>query len=159
MMNSINAYKHKLSKPTILPKTIFWITVGFFVILIFSVTLIPFLFTQYALQILLAVAGVFGLLGLTLLILVTREDIERKFKVFLILTGASAIGIPVSIALHNLVYSLFIRFLGENFWERTTGGDEPVFFTLATIILPVVFIVGVIGSIILFLRRRKTQTI
>lgn len=155
MMNSINASKHKLSKPTVVPKTIFWVTVGFFIILIFSVTWIPFLFIQYALQILLAVAGVFGLFGLALLILVAREGLEKKFKTFLILTGASAIGIPVSMALHNLVYGLFIRFLGENFWERTAVGDEPVFFTLATIILPIVFIVGVIGSIVLFIRRRK----
>lgn len=149
----------KKLNPTIASKTIFWITVGFFVILILAMTPwgLPFLLKQYPYtgQVLLSIGGVFGFLGLALLILVARERLEKKFKIFLILTGASAVGIPVSIVLHNLVYLLFMKFLGENFWQRTAVGDEPVFFTLATIILPIVFIVGVIGSIVLFSKRRK----
>lgn len=58
------------------------------------------------------------------------------------MTGASALGIPVFAILHNLVYGVLIKLFGDNFWGE--GGDEPVFFLLATIVSPVVFLVGIV---------------
>jgi len=91
-------------------------------------------------------------LGITFLVLTIKgktKGISRKFQ---LLTGASAIGIPVSILLHNLVYGLFIHFFGAEFWN---GGDEPVFFIMATLVCPVAFLVGAVGSIVLAIRRNR----
>jgi len=57
--------------------------------------------------------------------------------------------------LHNLFYALFIKLFGTNFWDRIGVGDEPFFFILATIICPIAFLVGVIGSIVIFIRRES----
>ena len=69
------------------------------------------------------------------------------------LQGASAVGIPVGVVLHNLVYGVFIYFFGENFWDRIGISDEPVFFVLAIVVCPIAFLVGTIGSIVLMVRR------
>ena len=74
-------------------------------------------------------------------------------KKFLLLTGASAVGIPVGAVLHNAIYGLFIYFFGKYFWERIGLSDEPVFFVMATIICPIAFLAGAIGSIVLAVKR------
>jgi hypothetical protein len=56
------------------------------------------------------------------------------------------VGVLVFVLLHNLVYGLFTYFFGENFWN---GGDEPVFFILASVICPLGFLTGAVGSIVL----------
>ena len=78
-------------------------------------------------------------------------------RAFLILTGASAAVIPVSVVLHNAVYALFIHLLGGNFGERTGLQDEPVFFFLGLVICPVAFIAGSIGSIVLALKHHRAS--
>jgi ABC-type multidrug transport system permease subunit len=82
-----------------------------------------------------------------LLVLTARAKLKKMPKAFLLLTGASAVGLPVFAVLHNLVYALFIYFFGEGFWGGI--GDEPVFFILAVIVSPIAFLVGAIGSIVL----------
>ena len=91
--------------------------------------------------------GVVGL-GIALLILAIKAKVERKLKRFLILTGASATGIFVFAILSNLVYALLINFFGFG-----ADFDEPVFFIMATMICPLAFLVGVVGSIILARRQ------
>ena len=76
---------------------------------------------------------------------------------FLILTGASATGSLVSVFLHNAIYALFIEWFGVGFWERIGMGDEPFFFILATIICPIAFLVGAIGSIVLFIKKKRIE--
>ena len=98
----------------------------------------------------------FASVSIAFLVLAIRQKLEKLFKRFLILTGASAVGIPVSILLHGAVFGLFIKLFGENFWERTGIGDEPFFFILAVIVCPIAFLVGAIGSIVLFVKRRRT---
>lgn len=73
-----------------------------------------------------------------------KESAIRKF--FFILTGASAIGIPVCGVLHNVVYGLGMK-LG--WWQQ--GGDEAVFFILAIFVFPALFVIGLIGSIALLI--------
>ena len=97
---------------------------------------------------------VFSLLGVVLIILTVRGKVEGLLKKFLVLTGASSAGIFISILLHNLIYGLFIHWLGSNFWERVGIGDEPFFFFLAIIVCPIGFLVGVVGSIVLFLKQK-----
>jgi len=91
-------------------------------------------------------------LGITFLVLTIKGKTRGIFRKFQLLTGASAIGIPVSILLHNLVYGLFIHFFGAEFWN---GGDEPAFFILAIIVCPIGFLVGAVGSIVLAIKRSR----
>lgn len=97
--------------------------------------------------------GIFFLLGLFLIIFTIREKVSGRLKKFLILTGASAVGFFVCILLHNLIYGLFIYLFGQNFWERIGLGDEPVFFIIAIFICPIGFLVGLIGSLIIYIKK------
>lgn len=97
---------------------------------------------------------IFFLLGIALLIFAIKEATGGRLKKFLILTGASAVGAFVFSVLHNLVYGLFIYFLGQNFWARSGLGDEPLFFFLALVVCPIAFLVGAIGAIILLIKKK-----
>jgi hypothetical protein len=79
-------------------------------------------------------------LSVTLIVLTVKKKVEGKLKTFLLLTGASAAGLPVFGVLHNVVGGL------SNF-------EEPVFFTLATMVCPLGFLVGAVGTIILGLKN------
>ena len=87
-----------------------------------------------------ALAVLLGL-GITLIVLTIKKKIEGKLKGFLLLTGASAAGLPVSGVLHNMVSGLF-------------NIEEAFFFTLATIVCPVAFLVGAVGTIILIVKNK-----
>ncbi len=135
-----------------LSQAIFWALVGVFIV-IACVFFIPaarelimgslFLFLS---------GGVFCLLGGALIFLTVKEKVSGLQKKFLLLTGASAAGFIVSIALHNAIYGLFIHFFGANFWN---GGDEPFFFIMAVIVCPLGFLVGAVGSIVLAIRNLR----
>ena len=100
----------------------------------------------------------FFALGLTLLILTARAKLDKIFKRFLLLASSSAVGVFVSILLHGVVYGLFILLFGEDFWDRTGIGDEPLFFIMAIFVCPVAYIVGTVGSIVLMTRRKRYGT-
>jgi len=75
----------------------------------------------------------------------------RMLKIFLLVAGISlAVGI-ISVFLHNAIYGLFIYWFGEDFWERSGVGDEPVFFIIALLSV-VAFAVGIIGSLVIFIK-------
>ena len=93
------------------------------------------------------------LLGTALIIITVKEKATGLLKISLILTGAGAIGIPVSIVLHNAIYALFVYFSGEGFWDRIGLGDEPFFFIMAIVVCPLGFLIGAVGSIVLTFRR------
>ena len=138
--------KGKLSWP------IFWALVGVFIVIV-CLFLIPvfrdllrgplLFFTPMA---------VFFLLGAALIFVTVKEKVGGMPKKFLLLTGASAVGFLLFILLHNAVYGLFIHFFGADFWS---GGDEPVFFIMATVVCPIGFLVGAIGSIVITIKRHK----
>ena len=90
--------------------------------------------------------AVFSLLGGALIVLTLRERVGGTLKKFFLLTGASAAGVLVSILLHAAIYALFSHFFGSDFWN---GGDELFFFTMAVVVCPLGFLVGVVGSIVL----------
>ncbi len=52
----------------------------------------------------------------------------------------------IAVLLHNLIYGLGIYFGGRNFWG--VGGDEPFFFIIATILIPLYFIICIVYSLI-----------
>lgn len=91
--------------------------------------------------------ALFFLLGVALIIFSVRGSASGWLKKFFILTGASAAGVLVSIALHNLIYGLF-----ADFWA---SGDEFFFFVMALIVCPLGFLVGLVGTIVIGARRLK----
>lgn len=95
----------------------------------------------------------FSVLGIMLIVLTYKKKIKGRLKLFLLLTGISSAGILPSAVLHNVVYGLCIYWFGADFWERTGLGDEPFFFFLALIILPIVFLVSSAGSCILLHKK------
>jgi hypothetical protein len=84
--------------------------------------------------------------ALVVLTVKLKEAGIRKF--FFMLTGASAMSIPVCAILHNLVYALCVK----HGWI-SQGGDDAVFFILTVFVWPVAFVVGALGTIVLMLRR------
>ena len=130
--------------------SIFLALVGIFVV-IASVFIIPPARELLMGLLFITISGaVFLLLGVALIVLTVKEKVGGRLKKFLILTGASAAGFFVSILLHNFVYGLFIYWFGADFWN---GGDEPFFFIMAIFVCPVGFLVGVVGSIVLAIKR------
>ena len=75
----------------------------------------------------------------------------KMLKIFLLVAGISLGAFIISVFLHNIIYGLFIHFFGEDFWERTGVGDEPVFFIIALLSV-VSFAVGLIGSLVMFIK-------
>jgi hypothetical protein len=90
------------------------------------------------------------LIGLTLV-----QKVEGKLKKFLILTGASAAGFFICVLLHNIFYAL----------EQITGhmailsylmkALEVIFFLIAIFACPIGFIIGAIGTIVMFSKKGK----
>lgn len=58
------------------------------------------------------------------------------------------VGWFLAIVLHNLVYALFYNYF------QSTGGDEPFFFILATILIPLYFIVCFIYALIKMIKNK-----
>jgi len=100
--------------------------------------------------------GLFLVLGTTLIIITIKTKVTGKSKAFMILTGASAMGMPVFAVLHNLFYALLILWFGEDFWGAS--GDEPVFFIIAVIVCPAGFLVGVVSNIVLAVKNKLRTT-
>lgn len=75
----------------------------------------------------------------------------KMLKIFLLVAGISLGAFIISVFLHDAIYGLFIHFLGEDFWERIGIGDEPVFFIIALLSV-VAFTVGLIGSLVMFIK-------
>ena len=80
--------------------------------------------------VLLVLAAASFLLGLMLVILTVRGDETGVRKLFFILTGASAAAIPLTAILHNVIF-------------------EALFFVLALLVFPALFLIGWLGSVVL----------
>jgi len=136
-------------------KIIFWLLVAFFILLI-VVIFSPMEYISVSILFMAIPGVIFLLLGIALIALTAKSVHRGLLKKFLLITGAAPIGAVVSVILHNVFYGIFIHFFGADFWDRIGTSDEPVFFILAIIVCPIAFLVGVIGSIILFKKGRRT---
>ena len=128
--------------------SVFWALVGVFVIVVSMIfippamrLLMPFGFLP---AIFLPAIVVFVLLGVALLFLTVKTKVGGILKKFLLLTGASAVGLPVFVLLHNVVSGLF-------------NIEEPVFFIMATIVCPIGFLVGAVGTIVLAIKSKQVK--
>jgi hypothetical protein len=102
----------------------------------------------------LALAG--AVLGVLVVVLTAKLQESRIRKVFFWLAGVSAAGVPLCVVLHNLMYGLFIRWFGQDFWGRQ--GDEPVFFILAIVVCPLGFVIGAFGSLVFLARDWQNRS-
>lgn len=139
--------------------SIFWALVGVFAVVVAVMVSVPFapeVERLFAGGWFFIIAGfLFLSLGIVLLVLAVKGKAGGLLRKFLILTGAAAAGIPISAVLHNFIYGLFILWFGTDFWGRTGLGDEPFFFILAIIVCPLGFLVGAVGSIVLFIKKER----
>ena len=134
-----------------------WILVGIFIVVI-SQVFIPAVSGLFRGSVLfLAPFVAFSLFGGLLIFLTLKKKIGGLLKKFLILTGASAAGLFIFILLHNFIYGVAIYFAASEFWREIAYGSEIFFFLLATIVCPIGFLTGAIGSIILLIKRRKNK--
>ena len=98
---------------------------------------------------------VFSLLGLALTFLTVREKIEGTLKKFLILTGASSAGFFISVFLHNAFYALGIIASQIIVLRYLMEALNVAFFIIATLVCPLGFLVGVVGSIVMLVKKRE----
>jgi hypothetical protein len=133
----------------------FWTLIAIFLLLIGEFFIPAFRELFRGSELFLVPPIAFSLVGIALILSTLKERVSGALKKFLLLTGASSAGFVVFILLHNLIYGLFVYFFGSDFWERTGLGDEPLFFLLALLVCPIGFLVGVIGSIALFVKQKN----
>ena len=90
------------------------------------------------------------LIGLTLV-----QKIEGKLKKLLILTGVSAAGFFVFALLHNIFYALGQVTSHITILSYLMKAFEVIFFLTAIFASPIGFLIGVIGTIVMFNKKRK----
>ena len=122
--------------------SIFWVLVGVFVISVSMMFIpplgrLPVRFSGFAAW------PVLAALGVTLIVLTVKTKVGGMLKKFLLLTGASVVGLPVFAILHNVVSGLF-------------NTEEPIFFIIATIVCPIGFLVGAVGSVVLAVKNKPS---
>ena len=142
-------------KTSIAVKLMFWVMFACFIIVVATVVAenisdaISFMMGFFVL------GGNAVLLGIAIIILVARSGYDRLSRSFLILTGSSMAGILAGSVLHNLIYGLVVEFgNGSRIIESVGGFTEAAFFIIGTIISPIGFLAGTIGTIILIAKRR-----
>jgi len=136
---------------------VFWALVGVFLFIVsqFFVPAIQNLLMGS--EIFLIPMIVFFLLGLALVFLAIREEMEKKLKRFFILTGLAAASFFTSVFLHNLFYALNIvsgKIVGLNY---LTNVLSVAFFLIGIFICPLGFLVGLIGSLVLLTKRNQVK--
>lgn len=136
-------------------KVVFYTLVSIFILLIiyFTVpTLADMKQTIFPLAAILALA--FFVLGAVLIILTKRAKIKGKLKKYLILTGASSVGFLTSVLLHNLFYGLNIIAANITILRYLMEGLHIAFFLIGIFACPIGFLVGAIGSIMIFIKKK-----
>lgn len=133
----------------------FWALVGVFLVIAseFFIPVVRELFRGSLLFLLPFI--VFSLLGIVLIFLTVKEKVEGMLKKFLILTGASSAGFFVFIFLHNAFYALATITSHITVLNYLMEILHIVFFFIAIPVCPLAFLVGVVGTIVLFVKKRK----
>lgn len=97
-------------------------------------------------------------LGTALIWLTRKAKLAGLLKKFLILTGVSAAGFVVGAILHNLFYALSLITEQISVLRYIMEGLHILFFLAAIpICFPLGFLIGTVGSLVLFIRRRKKR--
>jgi len=96
---------------------------------------------------------VFCVLGAILIYLTVKERIKGPLKVFLLLTGISAAGFFASVFLHNAFYALGVLTSHIIVLSYLMQILHVAFFLIAIFVCPLGFLAGLIGSIVLFIKK------
>jgi hypothetical protein len=135
--------------------TIFWVIIAIFAAMVVTIASgRRFLGHKPTMVVFAPLLIIFGVMAVVLAVLSVRVKEPGIRKLFFVVTGISAAGIPVFVILHNLVFALCAKF-GWAFWGE--GGDEPVFFILALLVCPALFLVGALGSIVTLISGRQRK--
>ena len=102
--------------------------------------------------------AVFSLLGIVLLFLTLKQKVEGVLKWFLILTGASAGGFFIFVFLHNAFYALNMITSHIIMLNYLTEILHVAFFIIAVLICPLGFLIGLLGSIVLFINKKGVNS-
>jgi len=141
-------------KKSLIPAT-FYALIGVFLVII-SIFFVPAVTESLKGPLLfLSPFFIFSLLGAALIFLTIKGKVKGKLKKFLILTGVSAAGFFVSILLHNFLYALAIIASHIVILKYIFEFLHVTFFIIAIFVCPPGFLIGVVGSIVLFIKKRK----
>jgi len=100
--------------------------------------------------------AIFFLLGAALIAFTLRGKVGGRLRKFFLLTGASSAGFFLFVLLHNAFYALNVVSNHIPVIGPLTDFLHVAFFFVAVPICPLGFLVGVVGTIIIGARRRKT---
>ncbi len=75
----------------------------------------------------------------------------KLLRTFILVAGISLGALIISIFLHNAITALVMHFFDIEF-------EEPVFFIIATIVCPLGIVVGIIGSLVIYLKGLFRRT-
>ncbi|MFC1897757.1 hypothetical protein ACFLX8_04255 [Chloroflexota bacterium] len=125
---------------------IFWVLVGTFILNIISMFLPPVRLGNVfvSLYLFYFVWVAFLVSGIIFLVLTKKGKTKGVLRGFQFLMGASAVGLPLSAVLHNVVSALL-------------NVEEPVFFMMAVFVCPLGFLVGALGTIVINIRRKQVK--
>ena len=127
--------------------TVFWTLLLFFIFILLQF-FVPFVQDFFSGSILfLAPMLIFFLLGVVLTVLTVREKSLGRIKIYLLLTGLSAVGFLVFVIAHNMLYAVAVYFENVTIIKYLAEALHVLFFLIATIICPILFIVAVILSL------------
>ena len=133
---------------------IFYLLAAVFILAI-SIIFIP-VFRGLVSGIFMIISGVIlVILGSVLIGLTLVQKVEGKLKKLLILTGVSAAGFFVFALLHNIFYALEQVTSHVTILSYLMKAFEVVFFLIAIFACPIGFFIGVIGTIVMFNKKRK----
>jgi hypothetical protein len=144
----------KTQKPSFYLRTVFWLLTAVLA-LILGLFFVPLIGEIFKGPPFLIPFVVFFFLGGLLLFLTLKEGIQGRLKKFLILTGASSVGLLVGILLHNFLYAAAIltsQIVILAFLFEILHG---FFFLLATIACPLGCLIGVLASAVLIIREHS----
>ena len=83
-----------------------------------------------------------------------KSKIKGKLRKFLILTGGSAAGFVIFSVLHNFFYALGIISEKIIVLKYIFEALHVAAFFVAILVFPIAFLVGMIGSIVLMIRKK-----
>ena len=92
------------------------------------------------------------LLGLTLLILTLKRKIKGKLGKFLLLTVGSSMAFLISVLLHNLLYAGAVLASNIKWLHFLLKILHARFFLIGVIVCPLVFLVGIVGSLLYYIK-------
>ncbi len=139
------------TKSRMLP-TVFCVLVGIFVVLaIFIIT--PVSVKRAVFPFVTVLAIVFFLLGVALAFLTVKLKVKGPLKKFLLLTGVCSVGFFASVLLHNFFYALGIITNHITALSYLMNAFHVIFFIAGVFVCPLGFLVGVVGSVVIFVRK------